>query len=90
MDGPLPKLRNYRDCGYKCNPHNIYVHITGNILRHRDSLHFLWGKHLLHSNGLLFSLEAFGEARMRNFDAKPTGGATIFDYLGRGERFQID
>ena len=42
----LPKVRNYRDCRYTCNPHNIYVHITGNILRHRDSLHFLWGKHL--------------------------------------------
>ena len=22
------------------------MHITGNILEHRDSLHFLWGKHL--------------------------------------------
>ena len=40
------EFQNYRDCGYTCNPHNIYVHITGNILRHRDSPHFLWGKHL--------------------------------------------
>ena len=22
------------------------MHVTGNTLRHRDSLHFLWGKHL--------------------------------------------
>ena len=37
---------NIGDSYGTCNPHNVYVHITGNILRHRDSLHFLWGKHL--------------------------------------------
>ena len=42
----LPKVRNYRDCRYTFNPHNIYVHITGYVLRHEDSPHFLWGKHL--------------------------------------------
>ena len=33
----LPKVRN---------PHDNYMHVTGNTLRHRDSLHILWGKHL--------------------------------------------
>ena len=39
-------FQNYRDCRYTCNPHDDYMHVTGNTLRHRDSLHFLWGKHL--------------------------------------------
>ena len=29
-----------------CNPHPNYMHITGYPVRHGDSLHFLWGKHL--------------------------------------------
>ena len=29
-----------------CNPHPNYMHITGYLVRHGDSLHFLWGKHL--------------------------------------------
>ena len=39
-------FQNYRDCRYTCNPHDDYMHVTGNTLWHRDSLHFLWGKHL--------------------------------------------
>ena len=39
-------FQNYRDCRYTCNPHDDYMHVTGNTLRHRDSLHFLRGKHL--------------------------------------------
>ena len=39
-------MRNYGDYGYTCNPHDDYMHVTGNTLQHRDSLHFLWGKHL--------------------------------------------
>ena len=34
-----------------CNPHDNYIHVTGNTLRHRDSLHFLWGKHLQCGSG---------------------------------------
>ena len=29
-----------------CNPNHNYMHITENPVRQRDSLHFLWGKHL--------------------------------------------
>ena len=39
-------MRNYGDYGYTCNPHDDYMHVTGNTMRHRASLHFLWGKHL--------------------------------------------
>ena len=39
-------MRNCGDYGYTCNRHDDYMHVTGNKLRHRDSLHFLWGKHL--------------------------------------------
>ena len=39
-------MRNYWDFRHACNPHNNYMHVTGNTLRYRDSLHFLWGKHL--------------------------------------------
>ena len=42
----LSKMRNYGDYGHTCNPHDDYVHVTGNTLPHRDSLHFLWGKYL--------------------------------------------
>ena len=39
-------MRNYGDFRHTCIPHHNYMLITGNTLRHRDSLHFLWGKHL--------------------------------------------
>ena len=39
-------MRNYGDYGYTCNPHDDYMHVTGYTLWHRDSPHFLWGKHL--------------------------------------------
>ena len=42
----LSKMRNYGDYGYTRNPHDDCMHVTGNTLQHRDSLHFLWGKHL--------------------------------------------
>ena len=29
-----------------CNPCHDYMHVTGYPVQHRDSLHFLWGKHL--------------------------------------------
>ena len=34
--------------------------------------------------------EAFGGARTGNFDIKPTDGTTLFAYLGKGEKFEID
>ena len=37
---------NYGDFRRMCNPHHNYVHFTGGKLRHGDSPHFLWGKHL--------------------------------------------
>ena len=42
----LPTVKNYGYFRHTCNPHDNHMHITGNTLRHRDSLHFLWGKHL--------------------------------------------
>ena len=39
-------MRNYGDYHYTCNPHDDYMHVTGYTLRHRDSPHFLWEKHL--------------------------------------------
>ena len=42
----LSKVRNYGDFRHTCIPHHNYMLITGNTLQHRDSLHFLWGKHL--------------------------------------------
>ena len=39
-------MRNYWDYGYTCNPHDNYMLITGRTLQHRDSPHFLCGKHL--------------------------------------------
>ena len=37
---------NYGDFRRICNPRHNYVHFTGGKLRHGDSPHFLWGKHL--------------------------------------------
>ena len=37
---------NYGDFRRMCNPRPNYVHFTGGKLRHGDSPHFLWGKHL--------------------------------------------
>ena len=48
----LPKVRNYGNFRHACNPHDNYMHGTGNTLQHRDSLHFLWGKHLQCSVGI--------------------------------------
>ena len=39
-------MRNYGDFRHACNPHDNYMHVTENTLRHRDSPHLLWGKHL--------------------------------------------
>ena len=43
---PVPKVRNYGDFMHTCNPHDNYMLITGNTLRHVDSPYFLWEKHL--------------------------------------------
>ena len=37
---------NYGDFRRMCNPRHNYVHFTGGKLRHGDSPHFLWWKHL--------------------------------------------
>ena len=42
----VPKVKNYGDFRRMCNPRHNYVHFTGGKLRHGDSPHFLWGKHL--------------------------------------------
>ena len=42
----LPKVRNYGDFRHACNPHDNYMHVTWNTLRHRDTQHFLGGKRL--------------------------------------------
>ena len=39
---------------------------------------------------ILYLSEAFGGARIRNCDIKPTDGATIFAYLRTGETSGID
>ena len=39
-------MRNYGDFRHTCNPHDNYILITGNTLRHGDSPYFLWGKNL--------------------------------------------
>ena len=48
-------MRNYGDYGYTYNPHDDYMHVTGNTLRHRDSPHSLWGKHLQCTMGPLYN-----------------------------------
>ena len=45
-------MRNYGDFRHTCIPHHNYMLITGNTLRHRNSLQFLWGKHLQCTIGL--------------------------------------
>ena len=39
---------------------------------------------------ILWLSEAFAGAKTVNFGIKPTAGTTLFAYLGKGDKFQID
>ena len=53
------------------------MHVTGNTLQHRDTLHFLWGKHLQRSNSCMQTmLHFFHNSLLGSRD--PTLGNTGF------------
>ena len=65
-----------------CNPCHNYMHVTGYPVRHRDSLHFLWGRHLQCIVLLLCLVRFFMNQSFINNLSRFIGGFTHSATLG--------